>query len=47
MELMTQGSSAVERLVRKNIVWCKTLKLVLNIDLLGKKKQEDFDSSKN
>ena len=45
MELMTQASSAVERLARKHIVRCQTLTLVNRV-LFGKK-QEDFDSSKN
>ena len=46
VELMAKGSSAVvERLVIKYIVWLKTLILVVNRVMVGKK-QEDFDRSK-
>ena len=40
MELMTQGSSAVERFVRKYIVWYRILILVLNRVLFGKKSKK-------
>ena len=44
---MTQGTSDMERFVRKHIVWYKTLILVVNGVLFEKKTQEEFDSSKN
>ena len=45
---MTQGTSDMERFVRKHIVWYKTLILVVKGVLFEKKKtQEEFDSSKN